>query len=210
MAQDFATKMILINDTLQEQMTQAQTMYEEFSNRRRDHGLIIKKGDMVWLDARNLATEHLSKKLSNKFEGPFRVIRTIETHTSKLKISQNWGHHDVFDNYLLCLAATDSLSEQVSPSLFSVILTEGEEEFEVKAIINFWMHQGCLKFLVRWVGYDRLTYQPFEDVKDATEALDDYFSQHSAAVSHETWNNYDSDDHDSLYNDSWGFAEALP
>ena len=70
------------------------------------------------------------------------------------------------------------------------------------------MHWGRLKFLVRWVSYDRPTYQPFEDVKDATEALDDYFSQHPAAVSHETWNNYDSDDHDSLYNDSWGFAEA--
>ena len=47
MAQDFVTKIILINDTLQEQMTQAQTMYEEFSNHRRDHELIIKKGDIV-------------------------------------------------------------------------------------------------------------------------------------------------------------------
>ena len=47
MAQDFVTKMILINDTLREQMTQAQTMYEEFSNCQRDHGLIIKEGDMV-------------------------------------------------------------------------------------------------------------------------------------------------------------------
>ena len=37
MAQDFVTKMILINDTLWEQMTQAQTMYEEFSNHRRDY-----------------------------------------------------------------------------------------------------------------------------------------------------------------------------
>ena len=47
MAQDFATKMILNNDTLWEQMTQAQTMYEEFSNCQRDHELIIKKGDMI-------------------------------------------------------------------------------------------------------------------------------------------------------------------
>ena len=47
MAQDFITKIVLINDTLQEQMTQTQTMYEEFSNHRRDHELIIKKGDMV-------------------------------------------------------------------------------------------------------------------------------------------------------------------
>ena len=89
MAQDFATKMVLINDTLQEQMTQAQTMYEEFSNHRCDHGLIIKEGDMVWLDARNLATERPSKKLSNKFKGPFHVICTIGTHTSKLEIPEN-------------------------------------------------------------------------------------------------------------------------
>ena len=89
MAQDFVTKMVLINDTLWEQMTQAQTMYEEFSKHRRDHELIIKEGDMVWLDARNLATEHLSKKLSNKFKRPFHIIRTIRTHTSKLKIPEN-------------------------------------------------------------------------------------------------------------------------
>ena len=89
MAQDFVTKMVLINDTLQEQMTQAQTMYEEFSNHRRDHGLIIKEGDMVWLDARNLVTEHPSKKLSNKFKEPFHIIRTIGTHTSKLEIPED-------------------------------------------------------------------------------------------------------------------------
>ena len=92
-------------------MTQAQTMYEEFSNCRRDHELIIKEGDMIWLDARNLATERLSKKLSNKFKGPFHVIHTIGTHTSKLEISEDWGHHNVFNNYLLRLAATDPLSE---------------------------------------------------------------------------------------------------
>ena len=149
-----------------------------------------------------------SKKLSNKFEGPFCVIRTIGTHTSKLEIPEDWGHHDVFSNYLLRLAATDLLSEQVSPPPFPVILTEDEEEFEVKAIINSRMHWGRLEFLVRWVSYDRPTYQPFENVKDATEALNDYFSRHSAAVSHEAWNNYDSDDYDSLYNDSWGFAGA--
>ena len=111
MAQDFVTKIVLINDTLQEQMTQAQTMYEEFSNRRCDYELIIKEEDMVWLDARNLATEHLSKKLSNKFKRPFCIICTIRTHASKLKILKNWGHHDVFSNYLLRLAVTDPLSE---------------------------------------------------------------------------------------------------
>ena len=47
MAQDFVTKMILINNTLQKQMTQTQIMYEEFSNHWRDHELIIKKGNII-------------------------------------------------------------------------------------------------------------------------------------------------------------------
>ena len=46
-ALSFATKMDLINDTLREQMTQAQTAYEEFANRRCDHASVIKQGDMV-------------------------------------------------------------------------------------------------------------------------------------------------------------------
>ena len=198
-ALNFAIKMNLINDTLRDQMTRAQTVYEEFANRRRDHTPVIKQGDMVWLDARNLATERPSKKLSNKFEGPFRVIRTIGTHASKLEIPEDWGHHDVFGNYLLHLAATDSLPGQVPLTLFPVIFTEGVEEFEVEAIINSRMHRGHLEFLVQWVGYDRPTYQPFDDVKDATEALNNYFQRHPTAVGHDTWANYDSDDNDSLY-----------
>ena len=111
MALNFTTKMNSINDTLWEQMTWAQTVYEEFFNCRCDHASVIKAGDIVWLDARNLVTERLSKKLSNKYEGSFQMIRTIGTHASKLKIPDNWEHHDVFNNYLLHLAATDPLPD---------------------------------------------------------------------------------------------------
>ena len=156
---------------------------------------------MIWLNARNLATERFSKKLSNKFKELFRDIRTIGTHASKLKISEDWRHYDVFRNYLLHLAVTDSLSDQVSLTLFPVIFTEGVEKFEIEAIINSRMHWGHLEFLVQWVGYDRLTYQPFDDVKDATEALNNYFQHHSTAVKHDTWVNYDSDNNNSLYID---------
>ena len=46
-ALSFAIKMNLINDTLQEQMTQAQTAYEEFVNHCRNHVSVIKQGDMI-------------------------------------------------------------------------------------------------------------------------------------------------------------------
>ena len=127
------------------------------------------------------------------------MAHTIGTHASKLEIPEDWGHHDVFGNYLLHLAASDPLPGQIPPTPFPVISTEGVEEFEVEAIINSRMHWGHLEFLIQWVRYDRLTYQLFDDVKDVTEALNNYFQRHSTAVEHDTWINYDSDNNDSLY-----------
>ena len=92
-------------------MTWAQTAYKEFVNRCCNHILVIKQEDIIWLNARNLATERLSKKLSNKFEELFCVTHTIRTHAFKLKIPEDWGHHDVFSNYLLHLAASDLLPD---------------------------------------------------------------------------------------------------
>ena len=111
MTLNFTIKMNSINDTLQEQMTQAQTVYEKFFNCQCDHASVIKTENMIWLDARNLVTEWLSKKLSNKYKESFWVIHTIDTHTFKLKILNNWEHHDVFNNYLLHFTVTDSLSD---------------------------------------------------------------------------------------------------
>ena len=45
------------------------------------------------------------------------------------------------------------------------------------------------------------TYQPLDDVKDAPAALNEYFQRHPTAVGHNTWANYDSDNHKSLYED---------
>ena len=167
---------------------------------------------MVWLDAWNLATECLSKKLSNKFEGLFQIIYTVSTHACKLDILIDWRHHDVFGNYLLRLAATDPLPGQLPPPPLPMINTAGLEEFEVEQIINSRMHRGQLEFLVQWIGYDRPTYQLFDDVKDATEAMNNYFWSHPTAVGCDTWANHltDEDSNGSLYDDHWGFAGALP
>ena len=70
------------------------------------------------------------------------------------------------------------------------------------------MHQNQLQFQIQWVDYDRPTYQLFENVKNATETLNHYFHRHSITVSHDIWANYDSDNNDSLYQNTWGFTEA--
>ena len=67
-----------------------------------------------------------------------------------------------------------------------MISTEGLEEFEVESIINSHMHQGQVEFLVRWVGYNRPTYQSLNNVKNTSAALNEYFQRHLTAVGHDT------------------------
>ena len=39
------------------------------------------------------------------------MAHTIETHAFKLEISEDWDHYNIFNNYLLHLAVSDSLSD---------------------------------------------------------------------------------------------------
>ena len=199
-ALDFGTKMETINETLREQMTRAQTYYEEFANRNRDYAPILKVGDMVWLDTRNMSSQQPSKKLGNKSEGPFKVSKIISPHATELEIPESWGHHNVFGNYLIRCAANDPLPGQVPPPPLPNISTSGVEEFEVDSILDSRIHRGMLEFLVRWIGYPMPTWQPFEDVKHAAVAMDDYFEKHPGRAGQETWRHYNpEEDSDSEY-----------
>ena len=203
LAHTFATKMDTINELLKVQMTRAQAAYEVFANRRRDHAPVLRAGDMVWLDARNLATNRPSKKLSNKFEGPFKVLRTVGTHACQLEIPDSWGNHDVFGNYLIHLSANDPLPGQHPPVPFASQNIHGEDEWEVERISHSRMHRGQLQFLTHWTGFDRPTYEPFDNVKDASESLTDYFQRHPIAIGHESWTQHlkREEDNDGLYSD---------
>jgi len=101
-AEDFADKMRKITDTLNEQLTLAQAEYEDFANRHRRPAPLYLPGDKVFLDARNLAVDRPSKKLSNKFEGPLKVLNRIGTHAYRLELLPTWkGVHDVFHTSML-------------------------------------------------------------------------------------------------------------
>ena len=58
--------------------------------------LPFKKGDQVWLDSKNIHTNHPSEKLRLKWFGLFEIIDTIGTINFKLKLPNSWKHiHDI-------------------------------------------------------------------------------------------------------------------
>ena len=117
-------------------------------------------GDYVWLLRKNIKTTQPSTKLDFKCLGKFRIIKKVSSHAYKLDLPASMKVHPVFHISLLEPAATDPLPDQVQPPPPPVIVEEEEPEWEVDEIVDSKIAGRTLKYLVRWVGYTDLTWEP--------------------------------------------------
>ena len=69
-------------------------------DRRKSTFTPFKLGDQVWLDTRNLKTNH-HKKIRTRREGPFKIIKVIGPVTYQLDLPKSWKIHNVFHATLL-------------------------------------------------------------------------------------------------------------
>ncbi|KAG0153386.1 hypothetical protein PDIDSM_5239 [Penicillium digitatum] len=119
------------------------------------------RGQLVWLNARNIRTLRPQKKLDWKNLGPFKVLEAISAHAYKLELPASMKIHPVFNVSLL------------QPAHEPV---EGLEEWEVEDILDSrWERRGRggprLKYTVKWIGYDEPTEEPAEYLDHAREIV---------------------------------------
>ncbi|KAF7776543.1 hypothetical protein Agabi119p4_4936 [Agaricus bisporus var. burnettii] len=112
----------------------------------------LKVGDRVWLDNRNLPVPYASKKLSQRREGPFRVIRRTSPTTYKLELRKRWKIHNKFHASLLTPIVENDIYGKHNPQP-PPTLVSGEEEYEVEAILNHRVRK-------RHLGNGRLVLRP--------------------------------------------------
>src|SRR5712672_2835550 len=124
-------------------------------------------GDKVWLESKNLALPHQSKKLAPKRVGPFFVKKVISPVAYQLALPHSWRIHDVFHASLL---TPYHETEAYGPNFIKPPpeLIDGEEEYEVEAILNHRSHgrRKQLQYLIKWKGYPHSdnTWEPSENV----------------------------------------------
>lgn len=164
---------------LEQLRSEARTALEQSQQRmaiRIKHGLpSYQPGDKVWLEATNLRLEGPSKKLAQKRVGPFQVLKQIGPVAYRLKLPQRYKIHPVFHSSLL---SPYRETEAYGPNFPEPPpdLIEGEEEYEVKAILN---HKGKglrRRYLVKWKGYSsgENTWEPEDGLNNAKEILERY------------------------------------
>jgi hypothetical protein len=50
---------------------------------------------------------------------------------------------------------------------------DGEEEYQVSSVEDSWVYENQLQYLIRWMGYDSLTWEPAKFV-DGLQAVEEF------------------------------------
>lgn len=95
----------------------------------------FKVGDMVWLNSKNVKTNHPTKKLDYKKLGPFKILEQVNNCSFHLDLPHDVKIHPVFHVSLLECYVADQIPGRTQPPPPPVII-QGEEEFEVKEIVD--------------------------------------------------------------------------
>jgi transposase InsO family protein len=134
-------------------------------------------GDKVWLLRRNIRTSRPSQKLDVKKMGPFPIREVVgEAKLAyRLELPPQMRIHDVFHVSLLEPYRENQLEGRVQEAPLPEIV-EGEEEWEVKEVVDSKVSRGRLLYLVDWEGFnpeDR-TWEPVEHVSRAADAIAEF------------------------------------
>ena len=136
----------------------------------------FKVNDQVWLESKNLKIPYQSRKLAPKREGPFKIKEVLGPVTYWLTLPKQWKIHDVFHACLLTPYKETHLhgNNETRPP---PNLVEGNEEYEVEAILSHRLHKNCeTTYLIKWKGYNSSenSWEPKSNLTNAEEELDDY------------------------------------
>ena len=137
-------------------------------------------GQKVWLEATNLHTPNRSAKLSPKREGPFPIKTKLSDLVYELELPHQWRIHPIFHASLL---SPYHETKEHGPSFPQPPpdVIEGEEEYEIEAIVAHRGQGQRRQYLVKWAGYPDSENQwlPTKELtRNAADILNDYQQLH--------------------------------
>ena len=147
-----------LHTILKEQIRTAQSRYQASANACRAPAPSFPTGSHAFMKAQFFRTTQPSKKLTEKYLGPFEVIAQVGTHSIILRLPNSMqAVHPVFHVSMLEPAHGNIILErsQLPPPPVKI---DGELEYEISKILDskidkHWKHCNIV-YLVRWTGYE--------------------------------------------------------
>ncbi|KAF8641973.1 hypothetical protein AX16_009768 [Volvariella volvacea WC 439] len=147
----------------------------------------FKEGEKVWLEAKNIKTNRITKKLAPKREGPFTITKVLSPVTFRLELPEQWKIHDVFHASLLTPYRENKVH---GPNFLTPPpdIINDKEEWEVENIIKHrWIgpkRKRQVEYLIAWKGYpsSENRWEKEELLKNAPDILQNYHITNPEAV----------------------------
>ncbi|KAI2650489.1 Retrotransposon-derived protein PEG10 [Labeo rohita] len=139
-------------------------------------------GQWVWLSTRDLRLRLPCRKLSPRYVGPFQIFRQITPVSFRLRLPSEYRISPTFHVFLLKPADSpeglEILDETASQGPPPNII-DGEEVYQVKAILDSRRRRGRLQYLVDWEGFgpEERSWVPAMDILDPSLTTD-FHSSH--------------------------------
>ena len=149
-------------------------------------GRKFQKGELVWLEGRNLRTDQPTSKLAAKRYGPFPVVQVLSPVTYQLTLPAQWMIHPVFHVDLLT-PYREMAFHRVNYMRPPPDVINDEEEYEVERILDSRVRgqKRQVQYLVKWVGYPNLDNQWLDtDQLTANKAIREFKRRHPDAIVH--------------------------
>ena len=141
-------------------------------------------GDCVWLSTDNLCLPRASRKLSERWLGPYSITKMVGTNTIELRLPCSMHIHPVVN--ISCIKPyRDCLPGQpVSAPGLSIVMEDHEEEYEVEYMVDSWYKGKRLEYLIHWKGWSDIdhTWEPVSSLGNATAAICDFHASHPSAL----------------------------
>ena len=119
--------------------------------------------------------QHLPAKLRRRWVGPFKIAKVISPVAYGLDLPPTWRIHPVFhvSNLKRYIRSAEFTREEQPPP---PILVEGEEEYEVEAILRHKGKGSSRLYQVLWKGYPitEASWEPESHLRNAPQILEDY------------------------------------
>jgi len=156
-ARDFTIDLDELQSTLKTEISVAQQCYQKSADARCFPAPDFKVGDKVFVKAQFFRTTWPSKKLSEKYLGPYKIISQSSTLSFTLRLPESMRSvHPVFHVSMLEPATSNTFSERIQLASAPVII-DGEPEYEISRIVDSKINRrrACkLLYKVIWLGYE--------------------------------------------------------
>ena len=164
---------------------EAQKRYQVSADARRTPSPELKIGDQVYVLSKFINTTRPSKKLSEKYLGPFEVIGKPGSHSFLIRLPDHLRSiHPVFHISQLEPAVPNPIPDRTqSPP--PPVEVDGTLEFEVEQILDSKKDQRRkiqLLYYIQWTGYqghpDEFTWVTAQDLENSNELVQEFHAKY--------------------------------